>query len=166
MAVGLTSSVTIGFVIGLFKGTVFSKLDSVKAKLNMIRNSYAIAFFATLGLAACGVKSIASMFSAHTIMAAITLLSGFIATSVSFQFYYLPNLMSTTIFPESSSVALSLTDAVGFLLTAGVMGFSSLVLGACGWSAAWAFMAVIFSIGATSMVHAIRPVLIESAKRK
>jgi len=166
MAVGLTSSVTFGFVIGLFKGTVFSKLDSVKAKLNMIRNSYALAFFSTLGLAACGVKSVASMFSANTIMAAITLLSGFIATSVSFQFYQLPNLMSTTMFPESSSVALSLTDAVGFLVTAGVMGFSSFVLGAFGWSAAWAFMAMIFSIGGAFMVQAMRPILIESAMRK
>mmetsp|Transcript_16452 Transcript_16452/g.41273 ORF Transcript_16452/g.41273 Transcript_16452/m.41273 type:complete len:582 (+) Transcript_16452:349-2094(+) len=166
MAVGLTSSVTIGFVIGLVRGTIFNKLDSVKGKINMIRNSYVIAGLSTFGLAACGVKTVTNMFSANVIMAAVTLLSGFIATSVSFQFYQLPNLMSTTLFPESSSVALSLADAVGFLVTAGVMGFSSLVLGAFGWSAAWAFMAVIFSMGGATMVHAMRPILIEAAKRK
>ena len=166
MAVGLTSSVTIGFVLGLFKGSIFSKIQSVKGKMQMIKSSYAIAFLSTLGLAACGIKSVSNLLSKNMIMAAITIFSGLIATSVSFQFYQIPNLMSSTMFPESTSVALSLIDAVGFLATAGVMGITSLVLGAFGWSGAWAFMALIFSLGGASMVRAMRPILIESVKNR
>ncbi len=132
----------------------------------MLKTTYQVAVLSTLGLAACGTQSVASMFSPKLMMAAITLFSGLIATSVSFQFYNIPNLMSSTIFPDSTSVALSLTDAVGFLVTAGVMGVGSLVLGAFGWSATWAFMALIFTMGGASMMRAMHPVLQESFKKQ
>jgi len=168
MAIGLTSSVTIGFVLGLLRGSVFSKMKSVTGKMNMIQNSYIAAGLSTAGLAACGIKGVSNFVggSSTAIVAAITLFSGIIASAVSFQFYQIPNLVSTTMFPDSSSVALSLTDAIGFLVTAGVMGLNSLVLGAFGWSASWAFMAAIFSLGGISMTRALRPVLVEAARNQ
>ncbi len=162
MAVGLTSSVTIGFVLGLSGGTIFSNIKSIKGKMQMLKTSYKVAVLSTLGLAVCGIKSVSSLFNPKMVMAAITVFSGLIATSVSFQFYNIPNLMSSTIFPDSTSVALSLTDAVGFLMTASVMGIASLVLGAFGWSGTWAFMALVFTMGGASMMRAMRPVLKES----
>lgn len=166
MAVTLTSSVTIGFVLGLSGSTIFSNIKSIEGKMKMLKTTYQIAVLSTLGLAACGMQSVASMFNPKSLMAAITLFSGLIATSVSFQFYNIPNLMSSTIFPKSTSVALSLTDAVGFLVTAGVMGVGSLVLGAFGWSATWAFMALIFTMGSASMMRAMHPILQESIKKQ
>jgi len=168
LAVTLTSSVTIGFILGLFRGSVFSKLQSVETKMNMVKRSYVAAVLSTIGLAACGIQGVSKLFggSANAIIAAITIFSGVIASAVSFQFYQIPNLVSSTMFPNSSSVALSLTDAIGFLVTAGVMGVNTLVLGNFGWSASWSFMVVVFSLGGASMVRALRPVLVENAKMR
>ena len=166
MAVALTSSVTIGFVLGLTGSSIFNNIKTIKGKMQMLKNTYKVAVLSTLGLAVCGIQSVSSVLNPKMIMAAITLFSGLIATSVSFQFYNIPNLMSSTIFPESTSVALSLTDAVGFLVTSCVMGVASLVLGSFGWSGTWAFMALIFTMGGASMMRAMRPVLHESFKKQ
>jgi len=168
MAVGLTSSVTIGFVVGLYQGSVFSKMESVKEKMTLLKRCYVASVFSMLGLAACGIKGVSKLVGGNSniIMAAITLFSGIIACAVSFQFYQVPNLASSTMFPESSSVALSLTDAAGFLVTAAVMGINSYVLGNFGWSACWAFMAVVFSLGGVSMTRALKLVLIEQTKKQ
>mmetsp|Transcript_30303 Transcript_30303/g.64996 ORF Transcript_30303/g.64996 Transcript_30303/m.64996 type:complete len:619 (-) Transcript_30303:191-2047(-) len=167
MAVGLTSSVTIGFVLGLFRGSVFSKLDSIKGKMDMIKRSYVVTLLSVLGLAGCGIKGAANLVggNSNAILALITLFSGMIASTVSFQFYQFPNLVSSTVFPENSAVALSLTDAVGFLVTAGVMGLNSRVLGDFGWCASWGFLAMVFAIASFSMTKAVQPVLIQSMKK-
>ena len=166
VAAGLTSSVTLGFVVGLLQGTVFSKMESVKAKMNMIKQSYVVSVLSTLGLALCGVKGISKLVGGNSnlVVAAITIFSGIIASTVSFQFYQFPNLVSATVFPESSAVALSLTDAVGFFVTAGVLGVNSRLLGNFGWSTSWAFMAAIFAVGGAIMTRSIQPVLIQAKK--
>jgi len=167
VAVGLTSFVTIGFILGLYQGSVFNKMKSVTRKMTLIKRSYVIAITSTLGLAACGIKGVTKLVggNANIIVAAIAIFSGLIATSVSFQFYQIPNLVTSTVFPESSSVALSLTDAVAYLVTAGIMGVNKVILGNLGWSASWLFMAVFFSFGGVSMTRAVRPVLIEMTKK-
>merc|ERR1711865_842781 len=54
LAAGLTSSVTIGFLLGLIQGNTFSKMESVDGKMNMIRKSYVVSFVSTLGLTLWG----------------------------------------------------------------------------------------------------------------
>ena len=164
MAAALTSSVTVGSALGIFDAGVFSKIESAKGKMNMIRNNYVGAILSMLALAICGLKGVSNLVGGNITMGAITFFSGLVAKSVSFQFYQIPNLVTTTLFSESTSVALSFTDAVSFLVTAGVMGVSGLVVGNFGWSAAWAFMALIFSLGATSTTKAVRPVVIKTTK--
>lgn len=134
----------------------------------MIKNSYIVSFLSTLGLALCGTKGVSNLVGGNKkiLMGAITLFSGLIANNVSFQFYQIPNMVSSTIFPETSSVALSLTDAVGFLVTAGVMGINTLILSHFGWTACWAFLSVIFAIGGISATLAIPPVLVENTKKQ
>ncbi|MGK3740753.1 MAG: hypothetical protein ACI90V_007603 [Bacillariaceae sp.] len=168
LAAGLTSSVTIGFVIGLLQGNVFSKMESVGEKMNMIKKSYVVSIFSTLGLAVCGIKGISRFVggSSNLVAAAITVFAGIIASTVSFQFYQFPNLVASTVFPENSAVALSLTDAVGFFVTASVLGVNSRLLGNFGWFTAWTFMAAIFGIGGAIMTRAIQPVLIQSQKNQ
>jgi hypothetical protein len=161
MAAGMTSSVTIGFVLGLLQGNMFSKMESVKGKMSMIKRNYVVSVLSTMGLAACGIKGVSNLVGGNVniVMAAITVFSGIIASAVSFQFYNFANLMSSTMFPEHSSVALSLTDAVGFFTTAGILGINSRLLGKFGWCASWAFMASAFAFGGISMTRAIQPVL-------
>jgi len=168
LAAGLTSSVTIGFVLGLIKGNSFSKMESVKEKMNMIKNSYVVSVLSTLGLALCGIHGMSKFVGGNSslIAAAITLFSGIIASTVSFQFYQFPNLVSATVFPENSAVALSLTDAIGYFVTASILGVNTHLLGNFGWSTAWAFMAVIFGIGGAVMIRAIEPVLIQSQENQ
>mmetsp|Transcript_53760 Transcript_53760/g.60055 ORF Transcript_53760/g.60055 Transcript_53760/m.60055 type:complete len:657 (+) Transcript_53760:187-2157(+) len=168
LAAGLTSSVTIGFVLGLIKGNSFSKMESVKEKMNMIKNSYIVSVLSTLGLALCGIHGMSKFIDGNSnlIAAAITLFSGIIASTVSFQFYQFPNLVSATVFPENSAVALSLTDAIGYFVTASILGVNTHLLGNFGWSTAWAFMAVIFGIGGAVMIRAIEPVLIQSQENQ
>jgi len=165
-AAGLTSSVTIGFVLGLSQGNIFSKMESIKGKMNMIKQSYVVSVLSTLGLALCGIKGISKLVGGNSnlVVAAITIFSGIIASTVSFQFYQFPNLVSATVFPESSAVALSLLDAVGFFVTAGVLGVNSRLLGNFGWFTSWAFMAAIFGVGGAIMTRSIQPVLIQAKK--
>ena len=166
MAISLTSSVTLGFLVGLFRVTSFNKMKSVQEKMNMVQNSYIVAVLSTIGLAACGVDGISKIVGGGTttILAAITVLAGLIASSISFQFYQLPLVVSSTVFPESISVALSLTDAIGFLVTSMIMGLNSFVLGSFGWSTSWSFMALIFTFGGVSMTRALRPVFEKTTK--
>ena len=166
LAIGLTSSVTLGFILGLFRVKSFRKMKSVDEKMNLIRNSYIASVLSIVGLAACGFDGVSKLVvgGPTTIIAAITIFSGTIASSVSFIFYQIPALVSSTMFPETSSVALSLTDAIGFFVTSVIMGLNSVVLGNFGWSASWSFMAVIFTLGGASMTRALRSVFVEATK--
>mmetsp|Transcript_37457 Transcript_37457/g.91064 ORF Transcript_37457/g.91064 Transcript_37457/m.91064 type:complete len:670 (-) Transcript_37457:126-2135(-) len=167
VAAGLTSSVTIGFVGGLIQGSIFSKITSVKSKMKMIRRNYVASLISVLGLAGCAVGSMTNAFSGSSILlaAAITVLSGIMAATVSFQFYQFPNLVSSNVFPENSAVSLSLLDAAGFFFTAQILAANSKILGSFGWSASWSFLALIFGLGGTIMSKAIQPVLVGAKQR-
>eukprot|EP00536_Pseudo-nitzschia_multiseries_P003289 jgi/Psemu1/318128/estExt_fgenesh1_pm.C_490004 len=168
LAAGLTSSITIGFVLGLLQGNGFSKMKSIKEKINMVKKNCAVAVLSTLGLAACGMKGLPEVLGGNTnaIIVAITIFSGLISSAVSFQFYQFANLMSTNIFPEYTSVALSFTDAVGFAVTASVLGLNSRLLGSFGWCTSWVFIASAFGVGGMLLARAIQPVLIKAIENE
>jgi hypothetical protein len=152
---------------GLMKGKRFMGLDSVTQKMKMLKGNYRLAIGSTLGLSACGVTKISQMFGSPMGMAGmVTLLSGVLASSVAFQFYQIPNLVSSTSFAtEDAPVALSLLDAVGFFATAQIFTAFTSILGKLGWAASWGFFAILFGAGSTLMTNAIKPVLIESKRR-
>ena len=157
---GLTASVTIGFVYGLVKGRVFSKLDSVPGKVRFIKKNYVLAFLSTLGLALCGVREVGQFIGSPRVLAGLaTLFSGLVASTVAFQFYQLPNLVSSTEWPDHSAVSLSLLDALAFFATAQILNINTIILGHHGWTASWTFMAMIFGIGGALMMKAIPSVL-------
>jgi len=161
----LTSSVTIGFVFGLVQGNIFSKLESIKEKMSMVKKNYVASMLSILGLAFCGLNVVTKFVTNSNIVAAcIALFSGIMASTVSFQFYQFPNLVSANVFPENSAVSLSLLDAAGFFVTAQVLAANNHVLGKLGWSASWTFLAMIFGIGGTIMSRAIQPVLVQQAQ--
>ena len=89
---------------------------------------------------------------------------GLMASTVAMQFYNFPNLLSGAMFPKSSSISLSLTDAVGFFATAQMFAMNSWIVGKYGWSASWMFLAAIFGIGGRVMLNAI-PTVLHQAER-
>jgi hypothetical protein len=131
--------------------------------MKMLKINYKLAFLSIVGLALCGMSSHGMMSMVkipNAVLAGmITLLSGLTASTVSFQFFQLPNLFCSTMFPENSSVALSLLDAVGFFVTAQVLAVNTNILKKFGWSASWTFVAMFFCMGGTVMVNSIKPVL-------
>jgi hypothetical protein len=139
-------------------------MDSIQDKMKMVKKNYAISFLSILGLALCGLNGITKVVNnSNIVAAAITLFSGAMASTVSFQFFLFPNMVSANVFPENSAVSLSLIDAAGFFITAQILSVNNRVLGTLGWSASWTFLAIIFGIGGTVMSNAIKPVL-EHAK--
>mmetsp|Transcript_28532 Transcript_28532/g.77232 ORF Transcript_28532/g.77232 Transcript_28532/m.77232 type:complete len:528 (+) Transcript_28532:280-1863(+) len=166
LAAGLTSSVTIGFVLGLLQGSGFSKMKSISEKMKMVKKNCVVAVLSTLGLAACGLKGLSQLLGGNTnaIILAITIFSGLLSSAVSFQFYQFANLMSSNIFPEHTSVALSFTDGVGFFVTAGVLGLNSRLLGNFGWCTSWIFIATAFGVGGMFLTRAIQPVLVKASE--
>jgi hypothetical protein len=157
---GLTSSVTVGFLFGLAKGKVFTELESVPEKMSMLKKNYKLSFVSTLGLAVCGLTKVGVLVANPIAMAtAITLLSGVMASTVSFQFYQIPNLVSTTVFSKHFALCLSLIDGLAFFVTAQVLMANKAILGNFGWSASWTFLAMIFGFGGSIMMKAMPPVL-------
>lgn len=167
MAAGVTSSVTLGFVVGLLQGRVFSKMDSIPQKMKMIRRNYVVSLLSVMGLAACGLSRVTSTISnSSLIVAGVALFSGIMASTVSFQFYQFPNLVSANVFPDNTAVSLSLLDATGFFLTAQVLTANNMILKGMGWSASWTFLAMIFGLGGTIMSKGIEPVLVQAEKNQ
>lgn len=137
--------------------------------MKMLKGNYRLAVGSAVGLAVSGMSSMSRAASSTTnigMAGIVTLLSGLLASSVSFQFYQIPNLVSNTSFQEADApVALSLIDAVGFFATAQLFSVFTMLLSKMGWSASWGFFAVIFGLGSTLMTNALKPVLIESKRR-
>jgi hypothetical protein len=162
----LTSSVSAGFVLGLKKGRTFSQLETVPEKVVMLQRNYRTAFLATIGLALCGVESLTLGIPSTVLAGIISLCAALVASSVSFQFYQLPSLVTRTLFSDSAAVSLSMLDAVGFFVTAQVLAANRLVLGRFGWSAAWGFLAVLFGLGGKLMLQVIPSILQQAAANK
>lgn len=161
----MTSAVTIGLVLGLGRGTIFTQMDSVKEKMAMLKRNYIGAVGSFLGLGLCALNVMHGWVQAPLAMAAsISLLSGIAASSISFQFSQVPNLVSSNVFPENKAVALSLVDAAGFFVTSQVLTVNTRVLGNFGWSGSWTFLALFLGLGATLMTKNIEPILLKEKK--
>jgi hypothetical protein len=160
----LTCSITIGFIFGLLNGRVFSKLESVQEKITMLRKNYRNAFLCLLGLALCGIKGMTNIgiFSNNSMAGLVALLSGIMTSTISFQYYQIPNMMASTMYPQNAAVSLSLIDAAGFFVTAQVLAVNTQILSKLGWSASWTFLAMVFAFGGTIMMKGLQPVLSKS----
>lgn len=133
--------------------------------MSMMKKNYIVSALSVLGLGVCGLNGMMNIVRAPYLMAgAIALLSGISASTVSFQFYQIPNMVSATVFPENSAVSLSLLDAAGFFMTAQVLAANTQILSKFGWSASWTFLALFFAMGGTLMMKSIEPVLLKAQK--
>lgn len=162
LCASLTASITVGMVLGLGQGTVFTNLTSVKEKMRMLKNNYFRTIASFTGLSICALNVVNGWVKAPLAMAGIiSLMSGIAAASISFQFSQVPNLVATNMFPENRAVALSLVDAAGFFVTSQVLAANTRVLGNLGWSASWTFITLFLGLGSSLMMKSIRPVLLQ-----
>lgn len=162
----LTAFVTLGLVLGLGKGAAFSAMESIPEKMKMLKRNYIRAIVSFFGLALCALNVTNGWIQAPFFMAAaISALSCFAASSISFQFSQVPNLVATNMFAENKAVALSLVDAGGFFFTSQIFAANTKVLGTFGWSASWSFLAIFLAGGASLMMKYMQPVLVRERQR-
>eukprot|EP00980_Cylindrotheca_fusiformis_P021903 scaffold8740_cov113-Cylindrotheca_fusiformis.AAC.11 len=155
----LTSCVTLGFVHGVMKGQSYFKEPSVAGKKKMLNRWYFRAAISLFGLALCGSNAFRSLSSSSFLAAVAVICGGVCASSLAFPFYQIPNMVSTTVFPENQALSLSYLDGVAFILAAPVWALSDRITSSMGWSATWGFVFLVFGICRSLMMGAMEPVL-------
>lgn len=161
---GLTAAVTIGFLRGVVNGKSFYALESVQEKEAQLKSWYLRAVSCMLGLAFLAGKNIRSSIPPPVMAALVVWCSGNLASSSAFQFFQIPNMVSSVAFSENKALCLSFLDGVGFFLTAPLWTLGSQVATSLGWSAAWGSLAVVVGFGGALMVKSMKPVLVKHAK--
>jgi MFS family permease len=164
---GLTLSLTVGFVHGLSNTQRYHDITDVDGKVQMLRRSYVVAIVSTLALAACGLPQYQKLVPSSVMAAMIAILTAIMGSSLSFQYYQLPNVASST-FGQDDSICLSFFDALGFLVSAGVWAtFGWLISNShgYGWSLGLSFLAALYAAGATLLLRQL-PELILAMKQR
>jgi hypothetical protein len=162
---GLTASVTLGFVHGLGKGKMFYSLKDTQSKTRLLRKNYAKATLSCLALALLANQKVATVLfpSKYVIAGLVALLTGVMASSLSFQFYQIPP-MTSKMFGEDTAGCLSFLDGMGCFLSAPIWAVTSQIvggLGIYGWSTAWVMLAFLFGSGGALMLRTLPQVLDE-----
>eukprot|EP00979_Chaetoceros_neogracilis_P010994 scaffold2640_cov256-Chaetoceros_neogracile.AAC.8 len=161
LAGSLTSSVTLGFVIGLVSGVSVLKLESVQEKKNFMGKRYAGAVASSLALALCANKAFGTMLGQIGLASAITIASGALAASVGFQFYQLIPMFAPT-FGEDKAIFISFCDAFGFFMLSPFWSSVSKIVGQYGqhgWTISWVVVAAFLAAGGLIMTHNLETVM-------
>ena len=126
----------------------------------MIQRGYTNSVLSLVGLAVCASERLAQWLQNPWLLAsAVIALSASLASSISFQFYQVPNMVSSTAFREHKAVCLAFLDGIGFFLTAPIWTLSSRVVQSFGWSTTWCLLAILVGSGGALMISALQPVL-------
>lgn len=162
---GLTAFVTIGFVHGLVNGRKFHTLPDIPSKTNMLTKAYAMSAFTAAAMALCSNAWVQALFfpSQKVLAGTVAILTGILASNISFQFYQLPAMVATT-FGQNKALCLSLLDAVGYLSAALVWAITGKIVagaGQHGWTLAWLMLAGMFVACGKSMMSALPGVLMQ-----
>lgn len=152
----LTTSVTLGFVLGLVSGRKFEALKSIGEKKAFVFKKYAGAVLAAVGIALCANQTVGNMLGQYGIAAAITLLTGVTAACVGYQFYQLPPKYSTT-FGEDKPVYISFNDGLCFLLLSPFWSTMTSIVASSphGWSICWLIVAAFIAAGGSVMTKSL-----------
>ena len=151
---GLTASVTLGFIHGLATSRDFPD-RTAQGKKSMLEQRYWTAVISALLLAVCA--RVGGWFQHHhlhhyfpmLVAMAIAVASGAMASSLSFQFYQIPNMVAS-VYGENQAVCLSLIDGVGYIIVAPVWSLVGRIVAmddVLGWTAAWILLAVLIGTG-------------------
>jgi len=160
---GLTLSLTVGFALGLLNVNKFNNLECPKKEKSFLRSLYSKTVLAALSMALLANPKIGDMMGTTGLAIAIPLVSSFLASNLSFQFYTLPAKFAQN-FGENKAVCLSFLDGLGFLLCAPVWSATSQIVRGSGnisrfvrpgneWSTVWFGIAAFVGVGSTLMMR-------------
>ena len=162
LAGGLTTSITVGFLHGLSRSKLFYELPDIPKKLRFVRNNYILGAAATFGLALCGVPWLPTVIASKALRASIVaILSGLMASALSFQFFQVPGLVAPE-FGRNKAVFFSLLNGAGYFSTTIVFaGLGQLLasLEGYGWSVAWLLLMGLYISGGSLLLRNFGPIL-------
>lgn len=149
---GLTASVTVGFIHGLVTANHYPTMD-LAGKKQMLARRYGTASIAALILAASAHHGVVSP---HGLAVIVALASGAMASSLSFQFYQIPNMVAS-VYGEYQSVCLAFLDGVGYTMAAPIWALVGRIVAnpTLGWSGAWVLLAGLFAVGGAGMLQSL-----------
>ena len=136
-------------------------LETIDEKKLFIFRRYSGAVLSAVALAILANETVGIYLGQYGLAAAITLVSGLLATSVGFQFYQLPPKYAPT-FGRDKAVFTSWCDGVCFLLLSPFWSsLSGLVAanGLQGWTCSFLIIAAFIAIGGTIMTNSLESVM-------
>ena len=157
----MTAAVTLGFVHGCAVGQAFFKLKDVSAKNAMLKRGYFRSVLSLVGLAFCAsLRSGETTANVLVMACAVAILSATLSSSLAFQFYQLPNMVTSgPDFLQHKALSLAYLDGIGFFLAAPIWAVSGRVAQSLGWAITWSLLAILVTAGATVMMLAVQPTL-------
>jgi hypothetical protein len=126
-------------------------LETLSEKQAFVTQNYVRATAAAIALAVSANEFVISSLGSLGCAAIAVLASGMMSSSLSFQFFQFPNLISKS-FGDDSSIILSLIDSFALFTSSYILSSigsiaSNTGLGSYGWSVAWLFLATCFVVG-------------------
>lgn len=156
----LTTSVTLGFVIGLLTGQKVLDMKSSVEKQSFIFKRYLGATASAGILAFCATDTSMSMFGQNAIIAFITIASGCMSCCAGFQFYQIPAIHSRS-YGVHKPVFISLCDAFGCLALSPFWSSVSDIVSTHnhGWVLSWTAVSAFIALGGMVMTKHLPEVM-------
>lgn len=158
---GLTLSITLGLVQGLVSGSKkFGTCADLSQKRTFLKKRYIATVAATFGLMALSKigSGGAGGFSRFLMPALVAIMSGIMASNISFQYFQFPAMIAQK-YGDHKAVVISFLDGFGFLLSAPIFATIGRVVPTMGWSAGWSLLGGLFGAAALLMMSSINPIL-------
>jgi MFS family permease len=156
---GLTITITFGLIQGLITGAkAYAKCATLQDKRNFLKKRYLACVGATLGLVGLSHFGAGLLPNRWAMTAALALVSGVMASNISFQYFQFPGMIAQA-YGEHKAVVISFLDGFGFLLSAPIFATIGKLVPSMGWSSGWAMLASLFGAGAVLMMTCINPIL-------
>ncbi|CAB9525224.1 expressed unknown protein [Seminavis robusta] len=156
---GLTITITFGLIQGLISGAKkYAKCATLEDKRNFLKKRYVACISATLGLVALSQVGAGLLPNRWAMTAALALVSGIMASNISFQYFQFPAMIAQR-YGDHKPVVISFLDGFGFLLSAPIFAAISKIVPSMGWSSGWGLLATLFGSAAVLMLTCINPIL-------
>ena len=124
-----------------------------EGKKQMLARRYGTASVAALILAASAHHGVVRP---HGVAVIVALASGAMASSLSFQFYQIPNMVAS-VYGEHQAICVAFLDGIGYTLAAPIWALVGRIVvdPSLGWSFAWALLAGLFAVGGAGMLYSL-----------
>ena len=144
-------------------------METIVDKKRFIANRYKMAVYFNLCLALCAHKHLVENLSSISLTVIISLASGMVAASISYQLYQFPALFGNS-FGKDKAICISFMDGIGFLIGSPIWSVMSSIasnedLNPHGWMLAWIMITAWLVLGGVLMMKAL-PTVMQWKKEK